>query len=137
MQGNTSKPQPVYIDHEEQSDEDVQPLQKVPIPILPIGIHRTRSFDTLSRRSSSTPVVRDPNFSLVPKLKKQGTLLKIKESASSANSETRIVDGVSYTTSTAKIEIAKDTLSSSAAFLKETDLNNNFIPRGKKVGFGW
>ena len=55
----------------------------------------------------------------------------------SANSETRIVDGVSYTTSTAKIEIAKDTPSSSAAFLKETDLNNNFIPRGKKVGFGW
>lgn len=85
---------------------------------------RTKSCDTLTRRTTQSMLSKDPNFNLVPKLQKQGTLLRIQEVETLQNdclSETRIIDGVSFTTSTAKIR----TSNGSGMTLNEVDENNN------------
>ena len=72
---------------------------------------RMHSMDSMPRRSS---INRDPNFSLIPKLQKQGTMIKIKEKGI-PKTETRIIDGVAITTSTTIIKNSPE----------ETDENNN------------
>ena len=89
----------------------------------PFSLSRTKSYDTLSRRGSilSLPGGRDPNFNIIPKLKKhnnnnnnnkiKGLNIveedenELEESGSGSGNftETRIIDGVAMTVSTAHI----------------------------------
>lgn len=47
---------------------------------------------------------RDPNFNIIPKLKKQNPMLKrVEETDDSGKTETRIIDGVAVTVSTTEI----------------------------------
>jgi len=114
--GTDTQP-PIYIDSGQGSDDEMSQQKTSPLT-------RTKSCDTLTRRTTQSMLSKDPNFNLVPKLQKQGTLLRILEVETLQDdclSETRIIDGVSFTTSTAKIR----TSDGSGITLNEVDENNN------------
>lgn len=102
---------PVYIDSGNVSDDEnsngnnIASLETLKKP--PFQFARGRSYDTLSRRTSFTQQSRDPNFNIIPKLKKQQTpvLHKLNETQLS---ETQIINGVAVTTSIATIDNVKN-----------------------------
>lgn len=105
--------QPVYVDSGHASDDEEDDEVDVEMKFQPV---RSRSFDSMSRRSSVNAQSRDPNFNIVPKLKKMGSLLKIQEEAST---ETKIIDGVAITSSIAEVDSPR---------VADNDENNNLDP---------
>lgn len=97
---------PVYIDNGSISDEENNSgkLLGTPRKPPPIPIARARSFDTLSRRTSFSQQSRDPNFNIIPKLKKHVQHVPLEKLNESQMSETQIINGVAVTTSIATID---------------------------------
>ncbi|XP_066917979.1 uncharacterized protein [Clytia hemisphaerica] len=96
---------PLYIDSGNASDDEENPASPAGSPAKrPFPFNRTKSYDTLSRRGSMTLLGRDPNFNIIPKLKKQNPMLKrVEETDDLGKTETRIIDGVAVTVSTTEI----------------------------------